>query len=98
MGRIRRAAFAWFEKRKENAAQIKAAGILAGFLHFAGADARRTNAKRLASAADDRADATQIRLPSPSRNVVRVADVVAVSRSLTADFTRASHENTSSKQ
>lgn len=84
-------------KRKENEAQINAAGILTGFLHFAGADARGTNAKSLASAADHSADATQVRFPSPSRDVVRVADVVAVSRTLTADFTRASHENTSSK-
>jgi hypothetical protein len=83
--------------RKEKPAKIKAAGTLAGFLYFAGANTRSTNEKGFASASDCSADAAQIRFPAPSRDVMRVAYVVAIDGSLTADFTRASHENTSPK-
>ena len=66
-------------------------GLLSSFRYAAGANAGRADANVFARAVNDRADAAQVRVPTPTGDVVRVADGVPVAGFLAAEFTCQCH-------
>jgi len=63
------------------------------FGDFAAAQAGSTDTHALAAALHLGADGPQIDVPAPTRDVVRVADVISRLRPLAADFTNLCHES-----
>jgi hypothetical protein len=62
-----------------------------GFRHAAGANAGRADTHLFARTVDDRSNSAEIGIPAAPRNVVRVADRVAITRLFAADFTCKCH-------
>jgi len=70
-------------------------GPLGDFDDFAGADAAGAGVNGFGGAVDERADAAEVRVPAPARQVMRVTDAVAEVRLLAADVARFGHPSPS---
>jgi hypothetical protein len=62
-----------------------------GFRYSAGADAARADSHTFVGLSYQDANSLQVRIPTPSRQIVGVANPVSINRAFIADFT-ARHE------